>query len=82
MNDRNPSAVPDRPAWNKGKLTGPKPPLRQGHVWAAPGQCNWVDYGGLRRCVVFVAHQERDVSGRSGARVPLTRWRDSCAPKA
>jgi integrase len=24
---------PDRPAWNKGKLTGPKPPLRTGHVW-------------------------------------------------
>jgi hypothetical protein len=20
-------------AWNKGKLTGPKPPLRSGHVW-------------------------------------------------
>jgi hypothetical protein len=29
MNDSNPSssnARPDRPAWNKGKLTGPKPP--------------------------------------------------------
>ena len=24
---------PLRPAWNKGKLTGPKPPLRPGHVW-------------------------------------------------
>jgi integrase len=23
-----------RPAWNKGKITGPKPPLRPGHVWA------------------------------------------------
>ena len=37
MNDSNPpssSAVLDRPAWNKGKLTGPKPPLRPGHVWA------------------------------------------------
>ena len=27
------SAGLDRPAWNKGKLTGPKPPLRPGHVW-------------------------------------------------
>lgn len=27
------SADPTRPAWNKGKLTGPKPPLRPGHVW-------------------------------------------------
>ena len=26
--------MPDRPAWNKGKLTGPKPPLRPGHVWS------------------------------------------------
>ena len=37
MNDSNPSsqiARPRRPAWNKGKLTGPKPPLRLGHVWS------------------------------------------------
>jgi integrase len=37
MNDSNPSsqmARPCRPAWNKGKLTGPKPPLRPGHVWS------------------------------------------------
>ena len=36
MNDSNsPSsnARPERPAWNTGKLTGPKPPLRLGHVW-------------------------------------------------
>jgi len=36
MNDSNsPSsnARPERPAWNTGKLTGPKPPLRPGHVW-------------------------------------------------
>ena len=37
MADSNPSsqiARPRRPAWNKGKLTGPKPPLRPGHVWS------------------------------------------------
>ena len=37
MNDSIPSspiARPHRPAWNKGKLTGPKPPLRLGHVWS------------------------------------------------
>ena len=37
MNDSNPSsqiATPHRPAWNKGKLTGPKPPLRPRHVWS------------------------------------------------
>ena len=36
MNDSIPpssSAGLDRPAWNKGKLTGPKPPLRPEHVW-------------------------------------------------
>jgi integrase len=37
MNDSNPSLSPagtGRVAWNKGKITGPKPPLRPGHVWS------------------------------------------------
>jgi integrase len=37
MNDSNSSSPivrPQRLAWNKGKLTGPKPPLRSGHVWS------------------------------------------------
>ena len=37
MNDSTHSSLiarPRRPAWNKGKLTGPKPPLRPGHVWS------------------------------------------------
>jgi len=37
MNDSNPQSLPaepPRPARNKGKLTGPKPPLRPGHVWS------------------------------------------------
>jgi integrase len=33
-NPSSPSAGAARPAWNKGKLTGPKPPLRLGHVWS------------------------------------------------
>jgi len=36
MDDSKPSSSitkPDRPARNKGKFTGPKPPLRPGHVW-------------------------------------------------
>jgi hypothetical protein len=24
-----------RPPWNMGKIIGPKPPLRQGHVWSS-----------------------------------------------
>src|ERR1700730_5081786 len=28
------SAAPKRVPWNKGKLIGPRPPLRQKHVWA------------------------------------------------
>src|SRR5215510_4363118 len=32
-NSRSSNEGLDRPAWNKGKLTGPKPPLRPGHVW-------------------------------------------------
>src|SRR5256885_14252097 len=27
-------SAPRRTPWNKGKLTGAKPPLRQKHVWA------------------------------------------------
>jgi len=38
MNDNDPpsSTTPrrGRAAWNKGKMPGPKPPLRPGHVWA------------------------------------------------
>jgi integrase len=36
MNDSNPlsSVRARRRAWNKGKMPGPKPPLRPGHVWA------------------------------------------------
>jgi hypothetical protein len=28
------TAAPKRIPWNKGKLIGPRPPLRQKHVWA------------------------------------------------
>ena len=28
------TSVPKRVPWNKGKLIGPRPPLRQKHVWA------------------------------------------------
>jgi hypothetical protein len=37
MNDNDTTATGKptrRPPWNKGKLIGAKPPLRQGHVWS------------------------------------------------
>lgn len=37
MNDNDASITGKpgrRPPWNKGKIIGPKPPLRQGHVWS------------------------------------------------
>ena len=40
MNDNDPidfgrpPQPPPRPPWNKGKLVGPKPPLRPSHVWS------------------------------------------------
>ena len=37
MNDNDASKTGKlvrRPPWNKGKLIGAKPPLRQGHVWS------------------------------------------------
>jgi hypothetical protein len=34
-NHENPDdAAPKPTSWNKGKLIGPKPPLRPKHVWA------------------------------------------------
>ena len=33
FDDPSSAATQPRPPWNKGKLTGPKPPLRPGHVW-------------------------------------------------
>jgi len=33
--NENPTAIPPkRVPWNKDKLIGPRPPLRQKHVWA------------------------------------------------
>jgi hypothetical protein len=37
MNDDTAACLPRMP-WNKGKITGPKPPLRPGHVWALRAQ--------------------------------------------
>ena len=37
MNDNDPTSptkLPRRPPWNKGKITGAKPPLRAKHVWS------------------------------------------------
>ena len=34
MTETSSAAGVSRQAWNKGKITGPKPPLRPGHVWA------------------------------------------------
>src|SRR5258708_28686655 len=37
MNDNDPinsGRQPRRTPWNKGKLVGPKPPLRPSHVWS------------------------------------------------
>ena len=33
-NKTDPSSESRRTPWNKGKLTGPKPPLQPRHVWA------------------------------------------------
>ena len=30
----SPDTAIARPAWNKGKIIGPRPPLRPGHVWS------------------------------------------------
>ena len=37
-NEISAPATPKRPPWNKGKLTGAKPPLRPKHVWSIRGK--------------------------------------------
>jgi hypothetical protein len=32
--DSSTATAPKRPSWNKGKLIGPKPPLRPKHLWS------------------------------------------------
>jgi hypothetical protein len=34
MNDSLPNTGHSRSPWNKGKIIGPRPPLRPGHVWS------------------------------------------------
>jgi hypothetical protein len=34
MTETSSAAGVPRLAWNKGKITGPKPPLRPSHIWA------------------------------------------------
>ena len=33
-NEPGPKTTRSREPWNKGKLVGPKPPLRPSHVWS------------------------------------------------
>ena len=36
--------------WNKGKLTGAKPPLRPKHVWAVRTRLQLLSASGISRC--------------------------------
>ena len=36
---QNPTASPKRVPWNRGKLIGPRPPLRQKDVWQSERRC-------------------------------------------
>ena len=61
MNDSNPpsfAARPAQPARSKGKLTGPKPPLRPGHVWSIKRSCSLSGVHATRSCSVPVDRSE------------------------
>jgi integrase len=51
--NENPIAVPKRVPWNKGKLIGPRRPLRQRHVWAIRTRLQIEQrVRGLARCIL------------------------------
>src|SRR5882672_5169017 len=86
--------APQRVPWNKGKLTGAKPPLRPKHVWSIRTKLqikgrtrdlamfNLAIDSKLRGCDV-VAMRVEDVPGQSGHALPVSNRRfvpttDSC----
>jgi hypothetical protein len=65
--DANPGLLaPKQTPWNKGKLTGAKPPLRQKHVWAI-------------RTKLHRATHERPGAVQSGHRQQITGLRSRCS---
>ena len=78
MNDSNPPTSPARspqPARNKGKLTGPKPPLRPGHVWSIRAKLQ------LERRTRDLALFNLAIDSKlRGCALQPPRWRDAGAP--
>ena len=47
--------APKRTPWNKGKLTGAKPPLRPKHVWSIGPNSKLRDKPGTWRCLTWLS---------------------------
>jgi hypothetical protein len=47
------TATPKRVPWNKGKLIGPRPPLRQKHVWQSGLGCRLSSKRAIWRCSIW-----------------------------
>ena len=46
-----------RPPWNKGKLTGAKPPLRPRHVWSIRSKLRLEGRNAISRCLILQSMQ-------------------------
>jgi hypothetical protein len=78
MTETNSTACVPRPAWNKGKITGPKPPLRPGHVWAIRAKLDLQKR--TRDLAMFSGRKQlQQRRGRPPTRSPLLRVRGSSA---
>jgi hypothetical protein len=59
-----------RAPWNKGKLIGPKPPLRQGHVWSIRTRLQLERRSRDLACTNVIENMQARSGGRS-----VKRWR-------
>jgi hypothetical protein len=81
MNDNQPinsGGQPRRPPWNKGKLLGPKPPLRPSHVW-----CIWTKLqiaGRMRDLALFNLAIDSKLRGCDVVAVRVVMWRRMATP--
>jgi hypothetical protein len=81
MNDTNPPsppAEPPRPARNKGKLTGPKPPLRPGHVWSIRAKLQLERR--TRDLALFNLAIEQSCAAAIWSRCASMTWRPTATP--
>jgi hypothetical protein len=71
QDNENPSpAAPKRTPWNKGKLTGAKPPLQPKHVWSIRTKLQMAD---RKRGLAAIQSRHRQQTARLRCRCSQSR---------